>query len=60
MQNIAWSKFIRLTAKQVAEGACLRVTSDGETVFYAVIQPQQAMQTRVEGTCSQIDASRGR
>lgn len=60
MQDIAWSKFVRLTAKEVAEGPCLRVTADGVTVFYAIIHPEQEMQARVEGVGSQIDASRGR
>jgi|TARA_Y100000310_G_scaffold180950_1_gene180877 hypothetical protein len=60
MDTIAWSDFKRMTAKTVTEGACLRLTSDGATIAYVVIRPEQAMQARVEGVCSQIDASRGR
>jgi hypothetical protein len=60
MQDIAWSEFKRLTARAITGGPCLRVTSDGEPIAYVIIQPQEAMQARVEGACSQIDASRGR
>jgi hypothetical protein len=59
METISLTTFRKLSSRQIEDGPCLRVTSDGINLFYVIIKPQQAMQAKVEGICSQIDAGRG-
>ena len=57
MKEVGWSKVKLMNAKDMQE--CLKVTSDGQIVFYIVINPQQLMRDRIEGLCGIIDSSRG-
>jgi len=58
MEEISWSELKRASAAQIKEGECLKVTSDGEMVFYVIVKPEGEMRLRIEAICSQIDASR--
>jgi len=59
MKTISLTDFRKLKAEEVKKGECRKVTSDGEMIFYAVINPEQVMRDRVEGLCDLIDKSRG-
>ena len=59
MKVVTWTELKKETLKDIKEGQCLKVTGDGELAFYVIVNPQQVMRARVEGICSQIDASRG-
>ena len=59
MKEISWSELKKATLSQIKEGQCLKVTGDGEMVFYVVIKPESVMRDRIEALCSQIDSSRG-
>ena len=59
MKNISFTDFKKMPVKDIKEGQCLKVTGDGEMVFYVVIKPESVMRDRIEALCSMIDASRG-
>jgi|TARA_Y100000310_G_C20593948_1_gene769531 hypothetical protein len=61
MKEVAFTELKRMRLADIKKGQCLRVPGDGwnETAFYVVVRPEQFMKARVEGLCSQIDASRG-
>ncbi len=59
MKEITWSAVKQRNLTDIVVGECLRVTGDGQTVFYVVVRPEGAMVPTVEGVCSMIDASRG-
>jgi hypothetical protein len=72
VEAIGWRKFYEMVKQTnpnedgntgrdiLIKGPCLNVTLDGETLFYVIVQPEQAMKDRVEATCSLIDTGRGR
>ena len=65
MQTVSWNAFKQMakaasTVEEILGGPCLQVTLSGVPQFYVVVKPEQGMIARVEGMCSQIDASRGR
>jgi len=55
VKEISWTDLKQKTLSEIKEGECLRVTGDGEMVFYAVVGPQQVMKDRVEAICQMID-----
>jgi len=59
MKEVSWSELRKLTMADLKASACLRVTGDGVTVFYIIVQPQGGMVARVESIASMIDASKG-
>lgn len=59
MKEISWTNLKRLNLSEIREGECLKVTGEGEMVFYVVVKPEEVMQDRVQGLCGMIDASRG-
>lgn len=59
MKEISWTNLKRLNLSEIREGECLKVTGEGEMVFYVVVHPEEVMQDRVQGICGMIDASRG-
>ena len=59
MKELSLSQFKLKKAPELKSGECLKVTADGETIFYAVINPEQEMKFRIEGLCDLIDKSRG-
>jgi hypothetical protein len=59
MNEISWTNLKSQTLTAIENGPCLRVTGDGDAVFYIVVKPQGEMRFRAEAMCSQIDASRG-
>ncbi len=59
MKEENWSKFKLKKASEIKTCQCIKVISDGELLFYAVIKPEGEMKNRIEGMCSLIDASRG-
>lgn len=60
MKEISWTEFKALKLSDIKLGACVRVTGDNDTAFYAVIKPEGAMIAKVEAICSLIDSSKGR
>jgi predicted GNAT family acetyltransferase len=60
VKDISLSEFKLLKMGDILDSQCLRVTGDGDIVFYAVVKPQGPMVARIEGVCSQIDAGRGK
>ena len=59
MKEITWTEFKLKKLSEIKAGECLKITGDGEMVFYAVIHPEQLMLSKIEGLCGQINASRG-
>jgi hypothetical protein len=59
MKTISFSEFKRLSTRDIEGSECLKVTTDGTLVFYAVVKPQGEMRNRIEAICSQIDAGMG-
>ena len=59
MQQVSLAELKKLTVAEMQDGPCLRVMADGDFLFYAIMQPQGEMRTRIEGIASLIDASRG-
>ncbi len=59
MREIPWTQFKKLDQEEIREGECLKVTFNGQMVFYVVVHPEEVMQDRVRGICQMIDASRG-
>ena len=59
MKVKTWTDFKKEVLGDIKKGPCIKVIGDGEMVFYAVIHPEEEMMNRIEGLCSQIDASRG-
>ncbi len=59
MKEIKYGAFKLLNARDIVKGQCLKLMSDGEMVGYVVVNPEGAMVPRIEGICSQIDASKG-
>ena len=59
MKSMTFTELKKQKAEDLKNGECLKVTSDGGTVFYAVINPEGDMRTRIEGNCDLIDKSRG-
>jgi hypothetical protein len=54
----SWSDFIQ-SEDGVEDAPCIKVVDfQGRTLFYAITRPAQGMIARIEGICSQIDASR--
>ena len=47
METIAYSKQKQLSLRDIQEGPCLRVTGDGETIFYLIVNPRQEMRARI-------------
>ena len=58
MKEVSWTQLKQQTLNEIKSGECLKVTGDGEMVFYVVVRPEGEMRYRVEGICSQIGASR--
>ena len=59
MKEISWSKFRSMNLQELKEGPCIAVTGDGDIAFMVIVGAQQAMQHRIQGIASQIDAGRG-
>ena len=59
MKTVTWTEFKKKTLQDIKEGACVKVTGDGDDVFFVVVNPQGVMKDRIMGLCSQIDVSRG-
>jgi hypothetical protein len=59
MKTISLTELKKQKAEDLKKSECLKVTSDGETIFYAVIKPEGAMRDRIESNCDLIDKSRG-
>lgn len=59
MKETTWTKLKVANARDIKEGPCLKITADGETVGYLIVNPQGLMRDRVEGVASLIDASKG-
>lgn len=64
MKQTTWSdfvKFVKTNTDAILEGPCREIVDvDGQLLFTAIIQPEQAMRHRVAAIASQIDAGRGR
>lgn len=60
MKEIKLSELKQLKTEALKSSPCLKVTSDGEVIFYAIVQPEGLMKDRIEGFASMIDAGRGR
>ena len=60
MKTISWTDLKKKLLVEIKEGSCLKVTGDGETAFYVIVRPEGLMMNKIEGLCSQIDASRGK
>ena len=56
---MTWTEFKAKKLGDIKKGECLKIIGDGQVGFYAVIDPQGGMIARIEGICSQIDASKG-
>ena len=59
MKTVTLTTLKKKMPEDLKKGECLKVTNAGETIFYAVINPEQEMKTRIEGYCDMIDKSRG-
>ena len=59
MKEISWSKFRSMNLQELKAGPCLVVTGDGDAALWVIVGAQQAMQHRIRGVASQIDAGRG-
>ena len=59
MKEVSWSEFKLMKLADLKAGQCLKVTGDGVTAFYAIINPQGGMVARVEGIAGMIDSSKG-
>lgn len=60
MKLVPISKFKQMTAREIREGPCVEVVSDGEHLFYAIVGTEAEMRVQIASQASMIDASRGK
>ncbi len=60
MRDITLSKFRMMSVPDIKGSECFRVMGEDGMLFYVIIRPEGLMRDRIEGLCSQIDASRNR
>ncbi len=59
MKEINWTDLKKKSFEELKSGECLKITANCEMVGYLVVKPEGEMIARIEGICSQINASKG-
>ncbi len=59
MKEISWTDLKKEKLEDIKKGQCLKVTGDGQMVFYVIVYPEGIMRNRIETYCNMIDTGRG-
>jgi uncharacterized protein YuzE len=60
MKQVTISKLKQVTAKEIRDGGCFELTSDGEVVAIVIVGAESLMKDKIRAAASQIDAMRGK
>jgi len=62
MKEISWSKLRLMTLSQIKQGECLKISGDGELVFYVLPKPEHwdyRIKNDIESLINRLDEERG-
>jgi len=60
MRQITITQLKQMSAKEIEDGGCFEITSDGKVVAIVMVGAVQVMKDRLIAIASQIDLARGK
>ena len=60
MKQVSITRIKQLTAKEIKDGGCFEIVSDGEHVAFVMVGAVELMKERIIGQASQMDLARGK